>query len=117
MALFKIDSYYATIRGQPSHLRPEEMHFTLTVTYSLWSQKAIGSLELFKSAEPFDRSQTTIAGLSRSPLECKELSPFITFPEDVQVCICSLQSEIWEFVETSRSSGPDEEAIATKRNL
>lgn len=93
------------------------MHFILPNTYSFWNQKTIHSFDSFSAAEPIERSQTTILDLMHSPFQGKRLSPFVTFPEDIQMGICSMQSSIWELIEKARDSDVDDATIATFRQV
>lgn len=117
MFLFKIDSYIATFRSQPPLLRPEDMHFNLTNTFSFWNQRSLEFFDRFSAGEPVERSQTTLFDLMHSPFGEKEMSPFVMFPEDIQIGICSMQSRIWEFVEQARDSDVDDTTVLTIRQL
>jgi hypothetical protein len=103
--LFKIDSYIAILRNQSPLLRPEEMHFSLTTTFALWSSKGLHKFKALTDGEPAEREEMSIFDLTRQTPDSNPITPSILLPEDIQLSLLSLQSRIWTFCSTA--TGPD----------
>jgi hypothetical protein len=97
--LWKADTYLSLIRCQPKVMMPEELYFTLPSTYSLWNADGLYVWEERQSREPTFRSETSMFDMITDSLSdsSKSSSNIPMLIEDVQVCMCALQSSIWRF--------------------
>jgi hypothetical protein len=99
IAVFKIDTYLALWRGQPPNLRPEEMRFVLPSTFALWNAQDLSVWKARQELEPMERTKIAIYrrlfNLSHLPIEGDSFSK-VLLPEDVQIGLLSIFSEIWQ---------------------
>ncbi|TAQ89882.1 hypothetical protein B7494_g1819 [Chlorociboria aeruginascens] len=114
--LFKIDSYLNMLRHQPALLTPPELHFQIPSTFSLFNGDGLIEFERRLPKEPAIRSQRSIRQIIQgNDFENTDPNEFPILIEDIQLRICSLQSEIWEL--SSTMSRKDEQiTTAIHRN-
>ncbi|KAH7324042.1 hypothetical protein BKA65DRAFT_407375 [Rhexocercosporidium sp. MPI-PUGE-AT-0058] len=95
--LFKVDAYLSILRDQPATILPEELHFPLPSTFGLYNADGLHIWEERQANEPIYRSQKPIYKMitecSMEPIPGLEQSMLI---EDIQTCICAMQSAIWK---------------------
>ncbi|PVH76532.1 hypothetical protein DL98DRAFT_425363 [Cadophora sp. DSE1049] len=95
--LFKIDAYLSVLRLQPATTLPEELHFPLPSTFGLYNADGLHIWEERQANEPVYRSQKSIYKMITD--SALEPVPGIEQPmliEDVQTCICAMQTAIWK---------------------
>jgi hypothetical protein len=112
VCLFKIDIYLGILRGQPALTMPEELHYTLPSTHCLWNGDGLDKWEARQATEPLFRSQKSIFHMINDSTWDSEFpteEPLLI--EDLQLCICALQSNIWRLSQRARDS--DENEIST----
>ncbi|KAB8295902.1 hypothetical protein EYC80_008723 [Monilinia laxa] len=93
--LFKIDTYFSVIKGQPPLLRPEELHFSIPDTIAHWNADGLTIWEVRHPDEPKSRNQRSInTMLEELTLGTIEFSENESMMEDVQICLWAMQSQI-----------------------
>lgn len=93
--LFKIDTYFSVIKGQPPLLRPEELHFSIPDTIAHWNADGLPIFEVRQPDEPKSRNQRSInTMLEEVTLGTIEFSENESMLEDVQICLWAMQSQI-----------------------
>ncbi|KAH7388956.1 hypothetical protein BKA64DRAFT_645427 [Cadophora sp. MPI-SDFR-AT-0126] len=95
--LFKIDAYLSVLRLQPSSTLLEELHHPLPSTFGLYNADGLHIWEERQANEPLYRSQNSmykmITDSALEPVAGIEQPMLI---EDVQTCICAMQTAIWK---------------------
>jgi hypothetical protein len=105
--LFKIDSYLNIVRGQPSILTAEELHYSLPSTFSLYNTDGLDIFEERYSIEPTIRSQTTICDMIQdAALDSVVPTDGLMLEKDIQLGICALQGRLWHLL-TQNKNVPD----------
>ncbi|KAI9649185.1 hypothetical protein NHQ30_001753 [Ciborinia camelliae] len=93
--LFKIDTYFSIIKGQPPLFRPEELHFSIPETVAHWNAGGLPTWEVRRLDEPKSRSQRSInMMLEDVTLGVIDFSESESMLEDIQICLWAMQSQI-----------------------
>jgi hypothetical protein len=88
---------------------PEELHYTLPSAYSLWNGDGLHTWEARQATEPLFRSEKSIFHMINDSTWDSEFpteDPMLI--EDLQLCVCALQSNIWRLSQHARDSGENE---------
>ncbi|CZR56525.1 uncharacterized protein PAC_06414 [Phialocephala subalpina] len=92
--MFKLDSYMSLLRNKPMTIFPEELHFSLPCTFSLWNADGLHIWEERQIQEPTYRDTKSMASLiAGSALDTTQEEPMLI--EDIHLCLCAMQSDIW----------------------
>lgn len=89
---FKIDVYISLLYGQPPLLRRQELDISLLSTYSIWNCYGLNIHFDRARSEPWNRGSYMV-----NHLDIRKASdvPSGILPDDVQICLLGLWSEIW----------------------
>lgn len=92
--MFKLDSYMSMLRNKPMTIFPEELHFSLPCTFSMWNTNGLHIWEERQIKEPTYRDMKSMASLiAGSALDTTQKEPMLI--EDIHLCLCAMQSDIW----------------------
>ncbi|TVY43912.1 hypothetical protein LOCC1_G003520 [Lachnellula occidentalis] len=103
-ALFKLDSYISILRNQPMTLCPEDLHFSLPSTFSLYNTNGLHIWEPRLIDEPSYRACKSMNDLileNTSENRFKSTSHQPLLIEDINLCLCAMQSKIWNHVQSN----------------
>ncbi|KAJ8069298.1 hypothetical protein OCU04_002958 [Sclerotinia nivalis] len=93
--LFKIDTYFSVIKGQPLLIKPEELHFSIPETFAHWNADGLPIFEVRQRDEPKSRSQRSINMMFEEvTLGTIDFSENESMLEDIQMCLWAMQSQI-----------------------
>jgi hypothetical protein len=92
--LFKIDSYYSLIRGQPRFTALEELHFPPPCSYATWNSDGLDIWESRVTSEPPLREAISMAEMYNKALSNPGPGNPLVFVEDIQMCMCVIQPTI-----------------------
>lgn len=101
--LYKIDSYIGLLRVQRGLLTPEELHFPLPSTFSLYNSDGPDVCQARKVIEPPIRAQKTLQDLTQD-ISLRSPNPIdgLMLVEDIQLGLCAMRSSIWQEAENLR---------------
>lgn len=95
IGLFKIDTYFSVIKGQPLLIKPEELHFSIPETFAHWNADGLPIFEVRRRDEPKSRSQRLINMMFEEvTLGTIDFSENDSMLEDIQMCLWAMQSQI-----------------------
>ncbi|KAE9364431.1 hypothetical protein N431DRAFT_388527 [Stipitochalara longipes BDJ] len=95
--LYKIDTCLSLIRNQPAVLMPEELHYDLQNTYSLWNSDGLPLWESRQAGEPIFRCEKSLYSMiNESATDSVYFSNYPILIEDIQLYICAIQPSIWK---------------------
>ncbi|KAE8447859.1 hypothetical protein EG329_010088 [Mollisiaceae sp. DMI_Dod_QoI] len=117
--LFKLDAYLSILRNQPMTIFPEELHFSLPSTFTLWNSNGLHIWEEREVDEPVYRMSKSMYSLitdnAIDPSSAQE-QPMVI--EDIHLCLCAMQSNIWKNVQSAApQSSCDVNVVLQKDSL
>ena len=95
--MFKLDAYMSIIRNKPVSVLPEELHFTLPCTLSLWNLMRLDLWEERQIEEPPSRASMSMSSLiADSTMDTTSTTEQPMLIEDIHLCLCAMQSDVWK---------------------
>ncbi|KAF7944902.1 uncharacterized protein EAE97_005535 [Botrytis byssoidea] len=94
----KLDAYISVLRNKPMTIFPEELHFPLPCTLSLWNAKELQTWEERQNDEPtYRNSKSMLSLIADSPLNADSTQEQPMLIEDIHLFLCAIQSDIWKY--------------------
>ena len=95
----------------------EELHFSLPITFAWYDADRLPMFERRGLAEPVSRCQTTIPNLMQiTNLDSRVPSDQPILIEDIQICLCAIQSQIWHQSRSSMDQSEQDMSVVLQRN-
>ena len=95
--MFKLDAYMSIIRNKPMSVLPEELHFTLPCTLSLWNLMRLDLWEERQIEEPPSRASMSMSSLiAGNSMDSNSTTEQPILIEDIHLCLCAVQSDVWK---------------------
>ncbi|KAF7865235.1 hypothetical protein EAF04_006212 [Stromatinia cepivora] len=114
--LFKIDTYFSVIKGQPLLIKPEELHFSIPETFAHWNADGLPIWEVRRLDEPKSRSQRSINMMFEEViLGTINFSENESMLEDIQICLWAMQSQISQLSKQSPPQRQNELSLNIQR--
>ncbi|RFU31746.1 hypothetical protein B7463_g4610, partial [Scytalidium lignicola] len=105
--LFNVDAYLSILQTQPALTTPEDLHYTLPSTFAFYNADGLHVWAERHLVEPFCRNSTSLCNVIRGDIRALGVVPeFQVLIEDIQSCLCGLQSSILKV--TQSGMGPRE---------
>lgn len=116
VGLFKIDTYFSIIKGQPPSIKPEELHFSIPQTIALWNGDGLPIWEIRNPDEPKSRSQRSINAMFEDmTLGTIDFSENESMLEDIQICLWAMQPQISQLSKNSQPERRNELSLNIQR--
>ncbi|TGO63320.1 hypothetical protein BOTNAR_0102g00220 [Botryotinia narcissicola] len=101
--MFKLGAYISVLRNKPMTIFPEELHFPLPCTLSLWNAKELQTWEERQNDEPTYRNLKSMLSLiADSSLNADSTQEQPMLIEDIHLCLDQRSSTVEEFSEAHR---------------
>ncbi|KAM0145647.1 hypothetical protein ACHAPG_011527 [Botrytis cinerea] len=97
-SMFKLDAYISILRNKPMTIFPEELHFPLPCTLSLWNSNGLQIWEERQNDEPtYRNSKSMLSLIADNALNANSTQEQPMLIEDIHLCLCAIQSDIWKY--------------------
>lgn len=88
-------------------LLPEELYFTLPPTHAVWDGDGLNIFQERYALEPPHRARKSMFDMITENTSTVSSSNYPMLIEDVQLCMCALQSSIWRLYHTAEHKDRD----------
>lgn len=105
--LFKIDVYLSFARGHAPIISPEELVFQVPSSFSLWNSNGLDTWEERLGKQPIFRMERSMYEMVDSTAEYTEMIKSHLLWEDIQLCLCSMQSKLWRLHTIARNASAE----------
>jgi hypothetical protein len=103
--------------NQPAVLTPEELHYSVQQTYSLWNAEGLPTWESRQAGEPLFRSDKSLHSMiNESASESVLFREYPILIEDIQHYICAIQPSIWKVSDHGEYSSDCEISIVLQKD-
>ena len=116
--MFKLDAYMSVLRNKPMAIFPEELHFSLPCTFSLWNSNGLCIWEERQVDEPSHRDLKSMLSLiGDSTLDSSSTQEQPMLIEDIHLCLCAMQLDVWKHSQNTAPQTDCEVDIVLQKDM